>query len=411
MKLNPAIKRHRSLIVLLIGALNTITPFSIDMYLPGFSQIAKDFATDTGKVAVSVSTYFLGFALGQLLYGPLLDRFGRKRPLYIGLSIYIVITLACIVAPSINAFLVLRFFQALSGCVASVAAMAIVVDMYPGNKSSRILSMMVLILGMSPLLAPSIGTAILSVGSWHSVFVVLAAIAALLLLCSIFFLPETHKPEGKISLLPKHITGMFVSILRDPRFYIYSLSGSLAFTGLFCYVAGSPALFMEYFHLSPGTYGIIFAALSIGFIGGSQLVHFLSKRFLPGTILKTALICQAIAATTFFIITAILKLDSLMVVIGFLFVILSMVGLSYPNAASLALGPFAKNAGAASALLGSIQIGLGALFSAVVGLLPFKGTFSLALVMAVTAVAATMLIVMGKRKSLSILTADADHRR
>src|SRR5450432_134851 len=153
-------------LILIIGALNTITPFSIDMYLPAFPQIANDLHTSIGNVALSVSTYFLGFALGQILYGPLLDRFGRKRPLYAGLILYIIATISCTASGTIEALLIMRFFQALSGCVASVAAMAMVRDFFPVNKSARIISLLVLILGASPLLAPTAGSFIVTSWGW-----------------------------------------------------------------------------------------------------------------------------------------------------------------------------------------------------------------------------------------------------
>ncbi|MBS1625263.1 MAG: MFS transporter, partial [Bacteroidetes bacterium] len=179
-------------LILMIGALNTITPFSIDMYLPAFKRIAADLHTDMAQVMLTVSIYFLGFGLGQILYGPLLDRFGRKRPLYIGMVLYILASIGCAAAPDIQILLAMRFVQALSGCVASVAAMAMVLDFFPPERSSRIFSSLILILGASPMLAPSVGGMIVDIAGWRYVFYVLAAITALMLLIVIFFLPEGH---------------------------------------------------------------------------------------------------------------------------------------------------------------------------------------------------------------------------
>jgi MFS transporter, DHA1 family, multidrug resistance protein len=198
-------KKQQFFLILMLGALNTVTPFSIDMYLPGFPEIAKDLHTSIGNVALSVSTYFLGFALGQLLYGPLLDRFGRKRPLYAGLVLYVLATLGCISFPSIEGLWIFRFLQALTGCVASVAAMAMVRDFFPVQQSAKIISLLVLILGASPLLAPTVGSFIVDGWGWHWVFVALALMVVVMLAITIFFLPEGHAPDTSISLKPAPI--------------------------------------------------------------------------------------------------------------------------------------------------------------------------------------------------------------
>jgi len=230
------------------------------------------------------------------MYGPLLDRFGRKHPLYIGLSIYILASAACIFAGSINLFLLARFFQALTGCVASVAAMAMVRDFFPVDKSAKIISLLVLILGASPLLAPSIGSIIVLSLGWQWVFATLAFIVLIILLQTFFFLPEGHAPDATISLKPAPIIKGFREILTRRQFYIYALAGTFSFAGLFVYVAGSPAIFMESFHLSARAYGGVFAFLSIGFIGGSQLNHLLSRRWTNEEIFKTTVMVQVVAS-------------------------------------------------------------------------------------------------------------------
>jgi DHA1 family bicyclomycin/chloramphenicol resistance-like MFS transporter len=382
-------------LLLMIGVLNTITPFSIDMYLPAFPQIASDLHTTVGEVALSVSTYFLGFAVGQLLYGPLLDRYGRKPPLYAGLSLYILATACCALAPGIEMLWVLRFMQALSGCVASVAAMAMVRDFYPVHKSAQIISLLILILGLSPLLAPSVGSFIIAAYNWHFVFAMLAGIAFIMLLLSIFVLPEGHIPDKSISLKPRHILTGFKNILFTPQFYVFTVSGSISFSGLFVYVAGSPALFMDYFHLSGKVYGGIFAMLSVGFIGGSQLNHILVNRYGNLRIFKTTLVFQVIAGALF-LLCSLQAWCSLWMVLVFLFVFLACAGISFPNAAAVALAPFAKNAGSASALLGFIQIGIGGCISSAVGLVHLKGSLTMAVVMAVASV--TGLIILSASK-------------
>ncbi len=348
-------KKQNFFLILMLGALNTITPFSIDMYLPAFPKIATDLHTTIQNVALSVSTYFLGFALGQILYGPLLDRFGRKRPLYTGIILYIIATVLCSTSNSINALYGIRFMQALSGCVASVAAMAMVRDFFPLGKSASVISLLMLILGASPMLAPTVGSFIMSFLGWRYIFILLALIALIILLIVFFFLPQTQQPDLSISLKPKPIINTFKNILLQPQFYIFSFAGTFAFSGLFVYVAGSPAVFMDGFHVSPKTYGGIFALLSVGFIGSSQLNHILTRKYKSEEILRVTSIIQTIASILFFI-GVLNDWLGIITTIIFLFIILSCAGLIYPNAAAVALAPFQKNAGSASALLGFIQI-------------------------------------------------------
>lgn len=382
-------------LILMIGALNTIAPISIDMYLPAFPNIAADMHIGIDKVSLSVSTYFLGFALGQILYGPLLDRFGRKRPLYAGLILYIIATIACALSNSIEMLWLMRFVQALSGCVTSVAAMAMVLDFFPADKSAKIISLLILILGVSPLLAPTIGSFIVSTWSWRFVFAVLAVVALINLLFAFFFLPEGHKADITVSLMPKPIINSFLKILSTPQFYIYSLAGTFSFAGLFVYVAGSPSIFMGEFHVSPKVYGAIFAGLSVGFIGSSQFNHVLTQRYTNEQIFKVVLIVQLITGIIF--LTGTLNgWFGLTVIICFLFILLACSGLTYPNAAALALMPFQKNAGSASALLGFIQIGIGGIISAGVGALHYKGSLVTALIMAVAASVAFIILLTGK---------------
>jgi len=394
-EVNNRTRQQNVFLILMLGALNTISPISIDMYLPGFPAIANDLHTGIGNVALSVSTYFLGFAAGQLMYGPLLDRFGRKRPLYIGLSLYILASLGCIAFNSINSLLLFRFLQALTGCVAAVAALAMVRDFFPVRESAKIISLLVLILGVSPLLAPTIGSFIITSLGWHWVFVLLALIVLIMLLVVIFLLPEGHQPDPSISLKPKPIIKGFKEVLQKRQFYVYALAGTFSFAGLFVYVAGSPAIFMDEFHVSAKLYGGIFALLSVGFIGGSQLNHVLSRHWTSKEIFKIALIIQVCGAIIFFI-GAYNGWYGLFATIVCLFIVLSCAGLTYPNAAAIALAPFSKNAGTASALLGFIQLGIGGLISSGAGILPFKGSVATALTTAVATVLALIILLIGR---------------
>jgi DHA1 family bicyclomycin/chloramphenicol resistance-like MFS transporter len=400
-------KKQTFFLILMLGALNTITPFSIDMYLPAFPKIADDLNTTIQNIALSVSTYFLGFALGQILYGPLLDRFGRKRPLYTGLCLYIVATIICSTSNSINALLVIRFLQALSGCVASVAAMAMVRDFFPPDKSASIISLLMLVLGASPMLAPTAGSFVMGAFGWRYIFVVLASIAFIILVIVFFFLPQTQPRDISISLKPKPILNGFKNILVLPQFYIFSLAGTFCFSGLFVYVAGSPAIFMDEFHVSPKVYGGIFALLSVGFIGVSQMNHLLTRKYKSEEILRVTSLIQTAAGILFFV-GVLNGWYGLTANIIFLFIILACAGLIYPNAAAVALAPFEKNAGSAAALLGFIQIGIGGLISSGVGFLHEKGSFPVSLIMAVTSAIGLIILFSGRNQTIQNMHVTAE---
>src|SRR5690349_7623741 len=219
-------KTGRAGIIIILGMLMTISPFAIDMYLPAFSKIAEDFNTTTARVSLSITSYFFGFAFGQLIYGPLLDRFGRKKPLYIGLVIYIICCAGCMISHSVGMLVGFRFIQALGGCVAGVAAMTMARDFFPVEESAKIFSLLILILGLSPLLAPTLGGFITAGLGWQWVFIGLMLLAALVMAIVIMFLPTGYQPDPTISLRAKPMINSFLSILRNKQFYTYTLSAS-----------------------------------------------------------------------------------------------------------------------------------------------------------------------------------------
>ncbi len=213
------------------------------MYLPGFPAIAKDLSTSVDWVAYSLSSFFFGVCFGQMLCGPLLDRFGRKRPLYVGLIVYILASYGCAVSISVEWLIFFRFFQALGGCVGMVAPRAIIRDLFPLNENARILSYMILILGVSPILAPTVGSYVTAEFGWSYVFIILAIVTLLILISVIFWLPESRQPNPSFSLKPKPIINSFLKVMKHPQFYTYSIAGGIASSGLFGYLAGSPFIF------------------------------------------------------------------------------------------------------------------------------------------------------------------------
>jgi len=390
------------LILLILGALTTVSPFSIDMYLPAFAQIADDLQTTPARVSLSVSSYFIGLALGQILYGPLLDRFGRKKPLYIGLSVYLVATLFCTQARSVEMLVALRFMQALGGCVAWVGATAMVRDFFPVEESARVFSLLVLILGVSPLLAPSIGGVIADAMGWQAVFIALMVIVLLIFIVAIFYLPEGHKPDPTISLRAGPMLASFGSILKTPQFYTYACAGAFAFATLFIYVAGSPIIFMERFHVTPKAYGGIFALLSIGFIGGSQLNIFLTRRFKSEQLFRTALISQVVIGFIF-MTGSWFDWYGMYATLGFFFLLLTCIGILNPNAQALALAPFTRNVGSAAALVGCLQIGVAALASSCVGLFNSSDIAPIIAILSGTSILALIILLIGKSRITKVV--------
>jgi len=392
-------------LILILGTLTALSPFSIDMYLPGFPAIARALNTTIEQVDRSLSSFFIGLACGQLLYGPLMDRFGRKKPLYFGLGLYILISIGCFSATSINLLIILRFVQAIGSCAAGVAAMAMVRDIFPVKDNAKVFALLVLVLGASPMIAPTAGSYLTAAFGWQSVFIVLMSIAILILIAVVFTLPESYENDPSFSLKPLPIITNFISVIRIPQFYTYAITTSLAFAGLFAYVAGSPSVFMEFFHVSGKLYGWIFAGLSIGFVGSSQLNNVLIKYYKSEQIVIVALTGQVIAAVIF-VIGALNGWFGLYGTIAMIFLVLCGVGLTNPNASALSLAPFSKNAGTAASLMGAMQLGIGALSSFAISLFSSYSAMPMALIMAVSASIALMVLLIGRRNITEKVEAD-----
>ena len=384
-------------LILILGSLTALSPFSIDMYLPGFPAIAKDLATSVSKVSLSLSGFFIGISLGQLLYGPLLDRFGRKKPLYIGLSVYILASIGCAISHSIGALIFLRFIQALGSCAATVVSVTLVRDLFPVEDNAKVFALLILVLGASPMIAPTAGGYIVSSLGWHAVFIVLTVLCVLIFLCCIFWLPAGNAPDTSLSLKPGAITRSFLSVFLTPQFYTYCLTGSIAFTGLFAYVAGSPIVFMNVYGVSQKTYGWIFAMLSIGFIGSSQLNNLFLRKYKSHQILEVILPVYVVFSLLFIIASQMGWLH-LPLIIVFIFLLLSCVGIANPNTAALTLAPFANNAGTASSLMGAIQMGLGSLISVFISLFEKPSVTPLAIAFVASSVLSLMVLKLGSRQ-------------
>jgi len=400
-------KKQHFYLILILGSLAALGPFSIDMYLPGFIDIAKDLRTTESAVSLSLSSFFIGISVGQLLYGPLLDKYGRKKPLYFGLVLYIVASIGCLAVTDVNQLIVLRFVQAIGSCATAVASVAMVRDLFTVEESPKVFASLMLVIAVSPMLAPTAGGYLISALGWKYVFVFLGFMAVLMLLASIFKLPESYKPDPDYSLKPKPILTNFLVVLKEPQFYTYALISSITFSGLFAYVSSSPTVFMKIYEVSKTGYGWIFALLSVSFIGSSQVNSIILKWFSSKKIVTWALIAQCIFSLVF-LIFAMSDWLSLYSTIGFIALFLCCLGLINPNAAALSLAPFSKNAGSASALMGALQMGLGALASVMVSLFSEHSVVPMPLVMAVAAFTALFCLLIGRRFIKTEIEASAD---
>ena len=390
--------KNRTTIILILGLLSAIGPFSIDMYLPGFPAIAKDLHTSIETVAYSLSSFFIGICIGQVLCGPLLDRYGRKMPLYAGLLLYILATIGCVFTNSVEVLIALRFLQAIGGCVGMVAPRAIIRDLFPVEESAKIFSYMILILGVSPIIAPTAGSYIITHFGWHDIFIILTILAVLLLMAVVIWLPESKQADPTYSLQPKPILQSFWIVLQQPQFFTYAVTGAISSAGLFAYLAGSPYVFMELFGTTEQQYGGIFALIAAGLITSSQLNNWLLKKYSSQQIVKATLAIQTIAGIVLFGATALGWLN-LYSTIALIFVYLSCQGFNFPNSSALSMAPFTQHAGSASALMGAIQMGVGALASAAVGLFIPHNALPMAGVMAACVLLAWVLLFFSTRKT------------
>jgi DHA1 family bicyclomycin/chloramphenicol resistance-like MFS transporter len=353
---------------LILGAFVAIGPLTIDMYLPALPTITADLHTTAATVQLTLTGTLVGLALGQLVLGPLSDRFGRRRPLLAGTALHVVASLLVLIAPSIAVLGALRVLQGVGTAAGAVIALAVVRDLYTGRKAATLLSRIFLILGAAPVLAPTIGGELLRFTSWRGVFVVLAVYGVLLIAVGWFALPETLPPERRRSSGVVGTLSTYGGLLRDRAYVGLVLVAGLTMASLFSYVAGSSFVYQRQFGLGPQQFGLFFGAGAVWLIAATQLNPLLLRRWSPATVLVSATAGGVLAGAVLVTLAA-TGTGGLLGVALPLWAVLFAAGLALPNAPALALSRHGEAAGAAAALLGAVQFGVGAAVSPLVGLL------------------------------------------
>ncbi|MCO7518905.1 MULTISPECIES: multidrug effflux MFS transporter [unclassified Pseudomonas] len=364
--------------LLILGALSAFGPLAIDFYLPAFPAMAHAFATDEKHVQTTLAAYFLGLSLGQLAYGPVADRFGRRIPLLFGVGLFTLASLACAYAPNLDSLIVARFVQALGGCAGMVLSRAIVSDKCDAVASAKVFSQLMLVMGLAPILAPMLGGVLVNVAGWQSIFLALSLFSAACLVAVGLGLPESlpaHVPRQPLSGALRQ----YLRLLGDRVFVGHALTGGIAIAGMFAYIAGSPFVFIKLYGVPAEHYGWLFGTNAAGFILMAQVnARLLAKRG-PAFLLARAVWLYLAAALALLLVAA-LRPVALWPLLVPLFVCIASLGCIIPNASACAMSGQGARAGSASALMGCLQFSVAAAAAALVGVLHDGSAVPMALV-------------------------------
>lgn len=372
----------------ILGALTALGPLAIDAYLPALPSIERELGSEPGAVQLTLAAYFLGLSGGQLLWGPIADRRGRRRPLLVGLALYATGSLLCAIAPRIEVLIAARALQALGGSAGVVVVRAVVRDRWAGREAAQMMSLIVLVMGAAPILAPTLGGALLALGSWRFIFISLSVVALLVLALIHRFLPETgtlHTSES-LAEAARHA-------LQDRRFVAYSLAAGFSQAGMFAYIAGSPTVFIELLGLDPSVFAVLFGVNASGYIACSQLNAYLLRTrdhtsvTLVGVTVATSLGAALLwhAGEPTLLTTGVL-----------VFAYVATLGFINANATAAALEDQQERAGLASALMGAAQFGVASIASATVGALANGTAAPMATVMVGCSSVALVAVLVGR---------------
>ena len=366
--------------IMLLALFTSLGPLSIDMYLPALPQMATDFQVSTLQMANTLPAYFMGLAIGQLIYGPISDRIGRKKPLYFGMALYAVASLLCILAPNHWSLIAARILQALGGCVGVVMARAAIRDRLDVQSSAQAFAQMMIVMGVAPVMAPVIGAVMLQYFEWQSIFILLSIIGLICLLCVHFFFEETLKVENRLKLNFKQVLILYSSILQDKSFRLPMLAGCLSGASLFCYISSASAVFMDGYGLSQQQFAFAFALNAMGIIVISACNKQLARRFSVFQRLKIGGLIQVCGAIIL-LIAGFLSVAPIALVMLGMFLAVSGIGFTGPNAMAIAMAQQGARAGTASAIMGSAQFACGLIGGVILNFLLWGALLNMALLM------------------------------
>ena len=393
--------------ILILGALSAFGPLAIDFYLPGFPAMAQAFATDEKHIQLTLAVYFLGLSIGQLVYGPIADRFGRRVPLLVGVVLFTAASLACAFAPTLEWLIGARFVQALGGCAGMVLSRAIVSDKCDAVGSAKVFSQLMLVMGLAPILAPMLGGLLVNLYGWQAIFITLTGFSAMAALAVALGLPESlpaNVPRQPLSGALRQ----YGRLLKDREFLGHALTGGIAMAGMFAYIAGSPFVFIKLYDVPAEHYGWLFGSNAAGFILVAQVnARLLAKRG-PAFLLSRMVWVYLAAGLTLLAVSA-LHTQQLWPLLIPLFVCIASLGCIIPNASACAMSGQGARAGSASAMLGCLQFSVAAAAAWLVGALHDGSAMPMAMVISLCGVVSVAIAVATRRLYTARIAAEASN--
>lgn len=340
------------LIIVILGLLSAFAPLATDLYLPGFRLLAESFGVGDDRIQLTLSVFFLGMALGQALYGPVIDRYGRRGPLLAGIALYIAGTVVCLVTTDITLFTAARFVEAIGGCAGMVVGRAIVNDLYDETEGARALSLLMMVMTLMPIAAPSLGALILSLASWRAIFVVILAIGGACGLLTFWLLPESLPAERRSRTPLREGFADYWQLLRTPAFLLPTLAGGFAMGAMFAFISGSPFVLIQLHHVGEQNFGYLFGLVAIGLVVAAQVNRSALSRWSTAALLGAALTANVVASL---VLIAVAGSHHLAVMFVPLWLTIASVGFIGANATAIAMAAAGNAAGSGSALIGVLQ--------------------------------------------------------
>lgn len=352
---------------LILGLLSCAGPFAIDMYLPAMPDIARDLGAPVEAAQYTLTSFFIAFGICQLLYGPAADMFGRKPPLYVGLGLFLLASIGCAFAPTIEWLIALRFLQGVGAASVMAIPRAIIRDRYTGTAATRLMTIVMLVLSISPMLAPLVGSAVIVPFGWPAVFVAVALATVVCLLLTWRVLPETLPPAERVPFRWSAMTRAFATLMRDPKYLGLTCVGGMGLASFFIFLSTSSFLYTQHYGLTPTQFSLAFALNSLGFFTSSQFAATFGERFGSMQVVRWAVVGFLLSSVLMYVVVA-SGFDGFVVLVALLMLSNTFLGLVIPTSMVLALDDHGPIAGTAAALGGALQMLLGALAIVVVGL-------------------------------------------